>query len=544
MKKVLFAIILCIILSISAFASQPSVVDALHYVKDVITVDYALEMGIEQGAFGKHSVVIPKINIDTPTAQKINREMYVFGGGAYELLLKNQEDNMIYNYGYFYKEECGVIGIILTKIGGIQCGGGSSDYKAFYYDTRTDEQLSFKEYLSALGVDINDLSSNSVVKKAYKNAGQDGSIVVLDAILDSKSSAVYVKTPMSMSASMIIKSDTPLVNIEIKDPFALYTGKANEIVMTLGSKTAYVSGNEVGIDAEPIISNGRTMLPARFVAEKLGATVDWDALSRKVIIKKDALKIELIVNSSVAYVNGREVALDSPVFIQNGRTYTPVRFVAEKLGAVVEWLGKTRQVVISKDTSIETILTEYYYNNKEAILEKIGVSLSSVFLADLDYDCSPELCLNWGNGGYNSWLWIYKYKNGQVEEVDTINSGHGMGISSGFDLVLQKSGDILICEEHGSWSPMDGSFGAFSYIEYNWGEEKNTEKYKAVVSPAADDKISIVENGIKTIVSESELYNVLDEIRNRKKYSTKNSLDLENLTFNSVWKKQVQIYNN
>ena len=80
------------------------------------------------------------------------------------------------------------------------------------------------------------------------------------------------------------------------------------------------------------------MLPARFVAENLGAKVEWDGEKRIVTIKgkhlvtgKDVVIVISIGDKAATTVNGKEVKLDSPVFIEKGRTYTPVRFISEEL---------------------------------------------------------------------------------------------------------------------------------------------------------------------------------------------------------------------
>lgn len=54
------------------------------------------------------------------------------------------------------------------------------------------------------------------------------------------------------------------------------------------------------------------------------------------------------VGAENAVVNGKSVRLDSPAFIENGRTYTLIRFISEKLGASVEWAEKELKVVITK----------------------------------------------------------------------------------------------------------------------------------------------------------------------------------------------------
>ncbi len=122
----------------------------------------------------------------------------------------------------------------------------------------------------------------------------------------------------------------------------------NEIILTIGQKEAVVFGKTKTNDVAPIIRNDRTMLPARFVAEELGAKVSWNEAERKVTIKKTDVEIILTIDSDIALVNGEEIKLDSPAFIENDRTYTSVRFIAENLGASVDWNEGSRKVIITK----------------------------------------------------------------------------------------------------------------------------------------------------------------------------------------------------
>ena len=54
--------------------------------------------------------------------------------------------------------------------------------------------------------------------------------------------------------------------------------------MTVGAKIATVNSKEVQLDAPAVIVNGRTLAPARFVAETFGYTVQWDAENKIVKI--------------------------------------------------------------------------------------------------------------------------------------------------------------------------------------------------------------------------------------------------------------------
>lgn len=95
------------------------------------------------------------------------------------------------------------------------------------------------------------------------------------------------------------------------------------------------------------------MLPARFVAESLGAKVEWNEENEVVTVtgkneKDEVVKIVITIGSKTAQVNGGNIELDSPAFIENDRTYTPIRFISEQLGASVEWLESEQKVIIRK----------------------------------------------------------------------------------------------------------------------------------------------------------------------------------------------------
>lgn len=125
------------------------------------------------------------------------------------------------------------------------------------------------------------------------------------------------------------------------------------IILTVGEKEARVFGVTKTNDVAPIIVNDRTMLPARFVAENLGAEVSWNEENKAVTItgkngKNETVVILITIGSEYAVINGENIKLDSPAFIENDRTYTPIRFIAENLGAMVSWNESEQKVVITK----------------------------------------------------------------------------------------------------------------------------------------------------------------------------------------------------
>jgi hypothetical protein len=122
--------------------------------------------------------------------------------------------------------------------------------------------------------------------------------------------------------------------LQIGSPYMTVDGVGKEIDPGRGT-AAQIDGK-----------NGRTLLPIRAVAEELGATVEWDEDARKVTIRRGATLIEVRINSTVARVNGANRTLDAAPILMNGRTMLPLRFVAEALGCEVNWDPATRVVRI------------------------------------------------------------------------------------------------------------------------------------------------------------------------------------------------------
>lgn len=100
-------------------------------------------------------------------------------------------------------------------------------------------------------------------------------------------------------------------------------------------------------DQQPYINeDNRSMVPLRFVAEKMGCEVDWNQETRTVTISKEGITIVLKVSENKALVNEQEKTFDTKAEITNGRTMIPLRFISECLGAEVDWKSESTTVFI------------------------------------------------------------------------------------------------------------------------------------------------------------------------------------------------------
>ena len=142
--------------------------------------------------------------------------------------------------------------------------------------------------------------------------------------------------------SFAMPSSDVKINAEFKK--AADTAKDEEktvIKMQIGNNVVSVDDKEINNDVAPVIVNDRTLVPIRIVTETLGGDVEWNDSTKTVTLNIDGKTITMTIGVEL---EGYGVAPE----IINDRTYVPIRFVAEELGAVVNWNEETQEVVIEK----------------------------------------------------------------------------------------------------------------------------------------------------------------------------------------------------
>lgn len=112
-----------------------------------------------------------------------------------------------------------------------------------------------------------------------------------------------------------------------------------------------VNGDRVTFpDAQPFIDeNGRTQVPVRFVSEALGANVDWDGNTKKVTVTLNSRNVVLTIGQKIYEINNKSYQMDTVALLKESRTFVPIRFVSEALGATVTWDQNSKSVYIKFD---------------------------------------------------------------------------------------------------------------------------------------------------------------------------------------------------
>ena len=211
--------------------------------------------------------------------------------------------------------------------------------------------------------------------------------------------------------------------------------------LTIGSETITLDGKTQQMDVAPVLRNDRTMLPIRAVAEAAGATVSYDSATQTVFINSTyGDEIECTVSSNFMTVNAELCSLDAPSYIENNRTYLPVRAVAEALQLDVEWVSETSTVLISAP-----------YQTARVLAWSNGTLDTS--------ELSPTAAIQDGDG-----LWVLQFAN-PAQAKQAVEVLQSRGITAEPDLYIPPVNDVenneIQSTAHWSWGVADCKFDSF-----------------------------------------------------------------------------------
>lgn len=168
----------------------------------------------------------------------------------------------------------------------------------------------------------------------------------------------------------------------------------NQVIFTIGSSNYYVNDQANKMDAVPFIENGRSFIPVRFLALALGVSeenIKWLSTEQKVVLTKDGKVISLMIGSLVLDNSGAKSNMDAAPVIRNGYTYLPARYVAEAFGYQVGWDQNSQSVLVGPPGNLPkskffvsegkyTISSESYTEDNE----KVGTDIKYPVFTNMD----------------------------------------------------------------------------------------------------------------------------------------------------------------
>ncbi|MFE5320715.1 copper amine oxidase N-terminal domain-containing protein [Paenibacillus sp. NPDC056579] len=181
-----------------------------------------------------------------------------------------------------------------------------------------------------------------------------------------------------------------LLALYLNNPQAFAESDASAITVTL-------HGERLIFEQKPVLLDGVTLVPFRTLFENLGYLVSWDEAAQRISAQRGGSKISLVIGSTVASANYITYFLDEAPLIINGNSLVPLRFVAEASGATVSWDQDKYQVMISTDTAesaelkIQRVVESYAFSKSahdfvEAITRSSGTKNNGYQLDKITVD--------------------------------------------------------------------------------------------------------------------------------------------------------------
>lgn len=137
-----------------------------------------------------------------------------------------------------------------------------------------------------------------------------------------------------------------------------------------------VNDHIVFSDVAPYIKKGRTFVPIRFIAEELGFDVKWDAKTRTATMTERDSTVVVTIGSKTMLVNEEARELDLPAEITDGRTFVPLRAISEAFGKKVDYSAGYRAVCIGDDVEYDKdYRVVYYYDKIDPVITEYEINI-------------------------------------------------------------------------------------------------------------------------------------------------------------------------
>lgn len=137
-------------------------------------------------------------------------------------------------------------------------------------------------------------------------------------------------------------------------------------------------------DAQPFVdANGRTQTPAKYIGEALGATVTWNGSSKETAFLFGDKYVIIHIGEKNYQVNGETKQMDTAAIVKDGRTFVPAKYIAEALGADVSWDAESRTVCVVRTLKTQTeagkdIEDETVVNSEEEVIETLKMASNTL----------------------------------------------------------------------------------------------------------------------------------------------------------------------
>jgi len=163
---------------------------------------------------------------------------------------------------------------------------------------------------------------------------------------------LFLSLSLTLSGCQLISKIFPEKPLNNEKPVEEVTDKKPLVIrIPINSEVFTVNDQEISNPDYPpafVDENSVTLVPLRLISDIIGAKVEWVPETKEIVISDDKKVIRLQINNKKAIVNNVEYTLTSPPVVKNERSYVPVKFVAENLEFKTDWIPETKTLVLTK----------------------------------------------------------------------------------------------------------------------------------------------------------------------------------------------------
>ncbi len=227
-----------------------------------------------------------------------------------------------------------------------------------------------------------------------------------------------------------------------------------------------VNGKFIATDVSPIIEGGRVLVPIRTLAS-LGVTYQWDSKSQSAVITKGTDQIKLMANKKQAFKNNKAVQVDVTVQVSQGRILVPIRFVSENFSYKANY-EKARSILFIQDGNYkvdqESLQAEDLQAARQAAIS-LPIQFSFKSLSSLEKPgANKDYTYVFPRGDSSRYMYynnvgnmIVEIKDGVAKAVWQFTSGNGMddivssaGQRPSYNYVGWITDILMFNDEHGN----------------------------------------------------------------------------------------------
>ncbi|MEF2244463.1 MULTISPECIES: stalk domain-containing protein [unclassified Paenibacillus] len=124
------------------------------------------------------------------------------------------------------------------------------------------------------------------------------------------------------------------------------TSGTSYVILHIDQPEVYLNGEAFTLDSPPIIRKGKTYVPAKFLGDAFGMKVEWIEKTRQIMMETPKFNIQFDTVNKEVFVNGQRFNFDDVAMLANGRLLIKLTWLSDYMGASYIYDHELRRVEV------------------------------------------------------------------------------------------------------------------------------------------------------------------------------------------------------